>query len=303
MYDRQLPHLAFIPTENYPFLNFVQPRLFFRTLPADEFEYAACDHYRERSPDGFTVGQPSQKFMKNLSKDVQSLSGAIDEAMDTWATESSLASVIVNARHLRSLMIHNLHRLQLLHLTVSEARRTLADCQRCWLELFALTLYMQIFAPTSLLPPPHHSQVPEVLDTIGTFVDNERDLHTLHTAGVPVWYIRSLSELHESERFDASSIECVIPRHCLSQYHGTSGFADLTAIHTIIRQGVLPVKAVRDVIYSESWRGPSCTFGTPRIGPLPATTTTPANASYPMRRKRRRSLSPPPPLHILPHHL
>ncbi|KZT31889.1 hypothetical protein SISSUDRAFT_1038127 [Sistotremastrum suecicum HHB10207 ss-3] len=244
-YNRELPHLAFLPTAPTEAENHDLPWVIFVTIHAEDFIFP--DPTRQPSQ----VGQLNSMIIKDLETRVSWMSQVIEESIQHWRPERNLGPVAVHARQLKALMLHCLHRLQTLFLPFTQTSRTFVNCQRCWLELYALREYMSLFGPDSASPSTMRLPRAPLRSCIGTFVDNQRDLELLFNARVPVWYIRA--------RQDLASPHDIRIRQIVSLSESYLGIATTQnpdrddRIDLATRS--MRVPQVREAIYAEAWSG------------------------------------------------
>ncbi|KZT31549.1 hypothetical protein SISSUDRAFT_1101116 [Sistotremastrum suecicum HHB10207 ss-3] len=254
LYDRQLPHLPFIPTSLASFPDFQEPLAMFEPLPEHQFQPS------DSSTDAHRTGKPEPEFTELLARNVELMAHTMEDQIQAWRSNPQLTTVAIHARKLTALMKHCLHRLQTLYMSLLDARSTLRNCQRCWLELYALRLYMDSLATESTFGtrPGRLGEIGLPASTLGAFVDNEYDLHTLHRLGCPVWFIRPLADLADPPTIYASCITSIdaepdIPTHVA--HPSTQLPAEQRG--AFILSGSLAVRAVRDAIHANAWEGGS----------------------------------------------
>ncbi|KZT39794.1 hypothetical protein SISSUDRAFT_1045113 [Sistotremastrum suecicum HHB10207 ss-3] len=225
----------------------------------------------ESGTQGLCTGKLTPEFVDIIAQDVETMAYHVEKEIQTWRTDTHLTTVANHARKLSALMNHCLHRLQALYMSVLDARSTLGDCQRCWLELYALRLYMHLFGTDS----PRNTQSPKhtlAVSTLGAFVENERDLHTLYDLGCPVWFIRPLSDLfYPSSIYTAIITTIDLEPDTSSQVDRQSNHIRGGNRHSYILSGHLAPRDVRDAIHTNAWNRGSSSH-TPASAPKVAPT-------------------------------
>ncbi|KZS96721.1 hypothetical protein SISNIDRAFT_482514 [Sistotremastrum niveocremeum HHB9708] len=246
LYDRHLPHLPMIPTQRWHFHDFLNAKIMFDPFPIHHFSltHTLLSHLEP-------TGKLESEFTSALAQNVESLADIIERENQSWRSTATLASVATHARKLTSLMLHALQRLQAVFMTTCEARRSLADCQRCWLELYALRLYMDQNA-VGLNDPSLLNRRQRNVDLLGAFVDNERDLARLYEDEVPVWYIRRMAELVKPGSVITAHVTDVITPQ-LTTLQCDSHPASAVEAHSLVLSGSLSVRKVREAIYDRAW--------------------------------------------------
>ncbi|KZS86401.1 hypothetical protein SISNIDRAFT_491988 [Sistotremastrum niveocremeum HHB9708] len=244
LYDRHLPHIGLIPNPRYPFEIGLDPAILFRPLTSKSFQFSAIT---SDIPQSFSLGRPHPSFLDDLKRVVQYSDRQLEDRLEKWRQTPTFAGLTQNATKLTTLMHHTLNRLEILFLSLVEAQRMVAACQRCWLEIYALKLYMEHFGTDSRAVSGSSSLPVSILQTIGTFVDNERDLELLYSARIPVWYIRPMSQLVGSPSVHTLRIQ-PLPAPAYAGEYTTA------APRKVVRSdGILDLRGVREAIYADSW--------------------------------------------------